>query len=297
VNEPDRDDLKPRIALIGAGRVGSVLARTWATAGITISAVASRTANHARALADELGTLAETAVEAAALADLTVLAVPDDAITTAAASLNELDWRGKGVIHLSGAHTANLLEPLAQRGAMTGSLHPAYPFARSDIQPNALRGVTFAIESNHPRLTEWLYDLVNTAEGRALPLRQDQKRLYHAALTLTSNYAVTLYAASKRLLRGIGAGDETADAALLALLGGTLDNLREQSVPNALTGPLVRDDVGTVEAHLEALSGQRDIASAYLTLARLTLPLLQERGIDIRSIEGFIEKWEGTWFA
>ena len=177
---------------------------------------------------------------------------------------------------------------------MPGNLHPAYPFAQNDIQAGALYGVTFAIESNHPRLTEWLYDLVNAAEGRALPLRPEQKRLYHAALTLMSNYAVTLYGASRRVLQLIGAGDETADAALLALFSGTLDNLRERGIPDALTGPLVRGDVGTVEAHLEALSGQQDVVSAYLALARLTLPMLEARRIDTGSIEELIEKWEGS---
>src|SRR5690606_6375067 len=99
------------------------------------------------------------------------------------------------------------------------------------------------------------------------------------------------------LLHSIGADDETADAALLALLGGTLENLREQGIPDALTGPLVRGDIGTVETHVAALSGQPDLARTYIALARLTLPLLKERGIDTGSIERFIEKWEGTWFA
>lgn len=297
MKETDDGDLRPRIAIIGAGKAGSVLARTWAARGRTIAAVASRTQRHAETLAQTLGTHATTALEAAATAELTVLAVPDDAIAAVALELVNLDWGDKGVIHLSGAHTAQQLQILAERGAMTGSLHPAFPFANRDQPPETLRGVTFAIESDHPRLTEWLYDLVRAAEGRALSLRQNQKRLYHAALALTSNYAVTLYAESRRLLHSIGADDETADAALLALLGGTLENLREQGIPDALTGPLVRGDIGTVEAHVAALSGQPDLARTYIALARLTLPLLKERGIDTGSIERFIEKWEGTWFA
>lgn len=294
MDDPDADQTMLRLALIGAGKAGSALARTWAAKGIKIAAVASRTQQHAEALARELNTNAATLFDAAATADLTVLAVPDDAIGAVAVLLSDFNWHGKGVVHLSGAQRADLLEPLARRGAMIGSLHPAYPFAHRNVQPDALRGITVAIESNHPRLTEWLYDLVKAAEGRALPLRPEQKPLYHAALTLTSNYAVTLYAASRRLLKSIGAEDETADAALMTLLSGTLDNLRERGIPDALTGPLVRGDVGTIEVHLEALSGHPEIVSAYLALARLTLPLLEERRIVTGSIEGFIEKWEGT---
>lgn len=297
MNKQDDSGLSPRIAIIGAGKAGSVLARTWAARGITIVAVASRSRQKAEALGQELGARVTTSSEAAAAADLTVMAVPDSAISVAASEIAHLDWRGKGAVHLSGAHSAQLLDTLAARGAMTGSLHPAYPFARSDIQPEALHGVTFAIECDHPRLTEWLYNLVKAAEGRALPLRQEQKQQYHAALSITSNYTVTLYAAGHRLLTEVGASGETADAALTALLTGTLDNLRERGTPDALTGPLVRGDIGTVQAHIEALSEQPDIVRAYIALARLTMPLLKERGIDYGSIERFIEKWEGTWFA
>lgn len=284
----------PRVAIIGAGRAGSVLARTWAARGIRIVAIASRTPEHAEALASALGSHLATPIQAAAQAELTVLAVPDDAIAATAGTLADLDWHDKGVIHLSGAYTAAALEPLSARGAMTGSLHPAYPFADRDMPARTLRGVTFALESHHPRLTEWLYDLVNAAEGRALLLRPEQKRLYHAALTLTSNYSVTLYAAGRRLLMEIGADGDTADGALMALLDGTLRNLRDRGVPDALTGPLVRGDIGTLEAHITALSAQPDIASAYIALARLTLPLLKERGINTVGLEGLIVKWEGT---
>lgn len=287
--------MTPSVAIIGAGKVGSALARTWAAHGIRIPVIASRTLAHAEALASEVGASATTwEYEAAEQADLTVLSVPDDIIDSTIIRTASIRWAGKAVIHTSGAHNLDTLAFLKARGAMIGSMHPAYPFAHRNVQPDALRGVTFALESSHPELAEWLYDLVSAAEGHALPLRPDQKRLYHAALTLTSNYAVTLYAASRRLLQSIGAEDETADAALLALFSGTLDNLREHGIPDALTGPLVRGDIGTIEAHLEGLSGQQDLVSAYLALARLTLPLLEARRINTGSIEGLLKKWEGS---
>jgi predicted short-subunit dehydrogenase-like oxidoreductase (DUF2520 family) len=236
--------------------------------------------------------------DAAARADLTVIAVPDNVITAvveqlAASAAAREGWTGRAVIHTSGAHSIDILSALADRGAMTGSLHPAYPFARADLPAGCLRGVIFALESDDPALMQWQYHLVGAAEGRALTLRPESKPLYHAALALTSNYAVTLYAASRRLLTSIGADGATADAALLALLGGTLDNLRERGVPDALTGPLVRSDVGTVEAHLHALADQPDVLAAYLALARLTLPLLAERGVETGSLERLFINWEG----
>lgn len=282
----------PSIAIIGAGKVGTTLARVWFAGDLAIVAVASRTPAHAEALADEVGSVATSPAQAASRADLTVITVPDDHIAGVAAGLLHLDWMGKGIIHTSGAHSLEALEILKQRGAMIGSLHPAYPFAGAGDK-DMLRGVTFALESESPRLIAWLDMLVEAAEGRAFTLRPEMKPLYHAALAITSNYAVTLYAAGKSLMQHAGASADAADGALRTLLAGTAQNLQTKDAAEALTGPLVRGDLGTIEAHLDALKAQPDVLKAYLALARLTLPLLAERGVDTEKIARLLQNWEG----
>ncbi|MEO8396232.1 MAG: DUF2520 domain-containing protein, partial [Chloroflexota bacterium] len=64
---------------------------------------------------------------------------------------------------------------------------------------------------------------------------------------------VTLYAAAESLLTSLGADKATADRALNWLVAGTVENLRVNGVPAALTGPLAGADVGTIAAHLRAL--------------------------------------------
>jgi predicted short-subunit dehydrogenase-like oxidoreductase (DUF2520 family) len=78
----------------------------------------------------------------------------------------------------------------------------------------------------------------------------------------------------------------------LALLGGTLDNLRLRGVPDALTGPLVRGDLKTVESHLAVLDPMPEMKAAYLAFVRLSLPLLAARGIDTISLDTLLQKWE-----
>jgi len=290
----DANVSEPSIGFVGAGKVGTALARTWARAGFRIKAVCSRKGFSSASIAEELGALAVVSpTDVLSQSDLTVLAVPDDAISSVVQSFSTSEWHGKAVIHTSGVHSSEVLAVLAERGAMTGSLHPAYPFSGRDIGSVIPSGVTFAIESDHQQLAEWLSTLVEAAEGVSITLRPESKTLYHAALTLTSNYTVSLFAASKKILTGLGANDASAEAVLVRLLQGTIENLSLQGTPRALTGPLLRGDVGTVDAHLTALSGWPEILAVYVALARLTLPLIAEQGLATDGIRQVLMNWEG----
>ncbi|MBI2462405.1 MAG: NAD(P)-dependent oxidoreductase, partial [Candidatus Rokubacteria bacterium] len=70
-----------RVGIIGAGVLGSALARALAARGYPVVAVASRRLEGARALAEAVGAEAVRAAhEVAARADLTFLTLPDDQI-------------------------------------------------------------------------------------------------------------------------------------------------------------------------------------------------------------------------
>ncbi|MBC7809581.1 MAG: DUF2520 domain-containing protein [Burkholderiales bacterium] len=278
---------RPSLGFIGAGKVGCTLARLLQQASYRVVAVHSRTPESAERLARQVQAQAvNTPDEVIARADLTLLTVPDDEISTVV-GLIVGEVRGKAVVHTSGVHDATALAVLAQRGAMVtlGSLHPAFPFADVESSVANLPGATFALEAEAEPLRSWLHKMVLALHGRAMVIAPGQKAAYHAALAIASNYTVTLYAAAEKLLLALGADRETADGALNVLLAATIENLRVQGVPAALTGPLVRGDVGTVAAHLTALEHDRLLHDTYSQLARLTLPLLEARGVPTSAIE------------
>lgn len=280
------DDFSGKIAVVGAGRVGSALARLWHRAGFRIESIASRTPGHAEALAAALSARVARSPHESAEADLIVLAVPDDAIKDVVDEWRDLALDGRGVIHTSGAHDRMVLSPLAAQGAQIGSLHPAFPFAAVDLAVDRLPGSAFAVEAVDEPLRCWLIALVKALEGHALEVPPGAKALYHAALVFASNYTVTLYSLADRLLAAIGAEQESARAALDGLLAGTVANLRERGLPEALTGPLVRADLGTLRAHLAALHAvDPALADLYAGLARASYPMLTQRGVDTASIE------------
>jgi predicted short-subunit dehydrogenase-like oxidoreductase (DUF2520 family) len=286
----DSDTL--HIGIIGAGKVGCTLARLWAQAGYTVSAVYSRDPQRASALAHLVSALpVSTPQEVLLQSTLIVMPVTDDAIQLLASALATMDCEGKAIIHTSGVQSRRSLDLLAARGHMTGCLHPAFPFANVETAMRHLPGATFAIEASHPQLYQWLHGLVAALNGVELILTPEAKAAYHAALVIASNYTVTLYAAAERILTGLGAARETADNALNTLVMATVENLRHQGIPDALTGPLIRQDIGTLEAHIDAL---RDIdpqlLEVYRSLARLTYPLLEARGVSTGLIDDLMQK-------
>ncbi|HEY1013088.1 MAG TPA: Rossmann-like and DUF2520 domain-containing protein [Herpetosiphonaceae bacterium] len=267
------------IGIIGAGRVGGSLARALAGADWPLAGVASRSRAAAEQLAAETGAPVMSAGELLALADLAVLAVPDDALAGLAADLAAgLPAAPRAAVHCSGALSLEPLAPLAERGWLVGGFHPlqSFPTAETPVQP----GITWGIEAAPP-LREQLIGLAAALGGAPLLLRPGDKTLYHAAAVVACNYALTLAQAAVDLLGLCEIPPAEALAALLPLLRGNLAALELIGLPGALTGPLARGDAGTVARHLTDLDRRAPaIAALYRTLGRATLPMAGARGLD-----------------
>jgi len=77
----------------------------------------------------------------------------------------------------------------------------------------------------------------------------------------------------------LGLSQEDGLRALLPLVRGTIENLETIGLPDALTGPIARGDVGTIERHLHALvEVAPDALPLYKELARKALPIARAKG-------------------
>lgn len=275
---------KPRIGIIGAGKVGHTLARLWHRQGYSIVGIASRTPAHAEALAQQVDTDALAASDVIVIADIIFLTVADDAIEPVAQSLAEENWQDKAAVHCSGAASVDVLQSLAEAGAQVGSLHPAFPFADVDSAMQGLSGATFAIEASETTLQAQLTALAESIGGQTIQIPAGGKAAYHAALCIASNYTVTLYSIAQSLLTDLGADEAAAINALDVLMQATVENLAAQGIPDALTGPLSRGDAGTLRRHLTTLD-DATLREVYVGLARLSYPMLDTQEIDLSSLE------------
>jgi predicted short-subunit dehydrogenase-like oxidoreductase (DUF2520 family) len=275
-----------KTGFIGAGKTGTALAARLSQKAWPVVAVYSRTPSSAYKLAGLVPNcrVCHTAQELADVAELVFLTTPDDVIGRVC---GEVQWRkGHSVVHCSGAHSVDILEPAKRLGAAVGSFHPLQTFADVVQAIENLPGSTFALEGEEPLLSE-LKELTRLLDGNWVELKPGDKVLYHAAAVFACNYLVTLVKLAVDLWRNFGVGPKEATGALLPLLRGTVNNIAKIGLPDCLTGPVARADLGTIEKHLSALeSSDPSLAATYRDLGLQTISIaLAKGGVDEQKAE------------
>ena len=259
-----------RIGVVGAGRVGAVLAAALREAGHEIAAVAGE--SHAsRTRIDTLlpGVRVDKPTAVSRACDLLLLTVPDDMLSNVVTMLaaSGAIREGQYVVHTSGKHGLAVLQPAADAGAHVLAMHPAMTFTGTDVDLARLAGCVYGVTAN-PDTEDLAAKLVADLRGRLVRVAEDRRALYHAGLAHGANHLVTLVSQAMDLLRDSGADDPAAT--LRPLLTAALDNALEYGSA-ALTGPIVRGDVETVRAHLRDIAANRPATlESYVAMARAT---------------------------
>ena len=259
-----------RIGVIGAGRVGAVLAAALRAAGHEITSVAGESAaslTRAETLLPGVPVAKPTAV--ARSCDLLLLTVPDDMLPNVVTMLSASGalHAGQYVVHTSGKHGVSVLEPARRRGAKVLAMHPAMTFTGTDLDLERLPGSKFGVTAG--KGTQALAEsLVADLGGSTVWVDEERRALYHAGLAHGANHLVTLVVQAMEMLRESGADDPAAT--LRPLLTAALDNALNYG-DAALTGPIVRGDVETVRAHVRDIAATTPAAlESYVVLARAT---------------------------
>jgi len=300
-----------RFALIGAGRAGVSIALALSAAGARLVGHTGRSEAGRSRAAGLLGIpSSDTLSELVAQMSLTsprpparqgsggqptppplfLLAVPDAELPSVVSALADAvrdpahDGTRWAVAHVSGATSTDVLAPCAARGAMTFSFHPLQTLSDPTLGPERLRGAAIALTpgpqdpASADDASAYAGRLARALGARPFRLEERDRALYHAAAVVASNYLVTLEAAAERLFLESGLPQEHVLDAFLPLVRGAVDNIAAGGTLSALTGPLARGDVGTIERHLRALEERTpDLLPLYTTLGAATLDLVRRR--------------------
>jgi predicted short-subunit dehydrogenase-like oxidoreductase (DUF2520 family) len=286
-----------RIAIVGAGRVGTAVAVLLARAGHEIVAAAGRTQTAARVATWLSGVPFLSAIDAAALGEIVLLSVPDDALGPVASELAAAGSVAAGtwVVHVSGAAGLDVLDPLHRAGARRLALHPLQTFPDVEAAIAALPGCHVAVTADDEAGLELGQRLATDLGATPFRLADDRRPLYHAAAVFASNYLVATSAVAERLFAEAGVPEPLA--AMRPLQEVTLANVARLGPGAALTGPAVRGDASTVERNLVALaSSAPETVAAYVAMCRVALDLAEETArLDSsgrRAVEAVLERWD-----
>jgi predicted short-subunit dehydrogenase-like oxidoreductase (DUF2520 family) len=206
---------RSRLAIVGAGRMGTALAA---------------------ALADAKGPFGR-GFDGTGF-DVVLLAVPDREIAAAAAAIVP----GPLVGHCAAAWGLDLLAPHE-----AFALHPLMTVTRVGA---TFTGCAAAIAGNTPRALDLSRALAVELGMRPFEIADDDRAAYHAAASIASNFLVTLEDAAETLLATTGA-DRTV---LVPLVRAALENWAAMGGPAAITGPIARGDENGVARQRDAIA-------------------------------------------
>lgn len=250
----------PRLAIVGRGKVGSVLARELRARGVDV--VVWR----ARRLPSRLPSV-----------DALLLCVRDASIEAVAQLLAARlgEPLPEVALHTAGALGPSALSALAMRGVAVAQAHPLLSFAGGRRGPT-LEGAALVIQGDAPavRRARWL--------ARRLDMRpvvgSFEPAVYHAAASLVANGAIALAAVGARLL-GRQNLPVRSERLFVPLLRSVTEQLSRRGLPGALSGPVRRGDRATILRHVRVFDCEDPgLLPLYRALVASQLPLAEALG-------------------
>ena len=198
---------------------------------------------------------------------------------------------GKTFVHLSGALSSSEMDSLSELGSDVLSAHIIQSIAGVNANGNSyasdlniLDGVWFSLEGDMEAVTSFK-ELLDFCKNPSFVISKENKPVYHAAMCVISNYLVTLLNAGFKMIETTGLDIEQAFKVTLPLINGTLKNIEELGTIDALTGPIVRGDVLTLEKHLSAIKDScPDVIALYCSMGMETLKLSKNENDKIKKI-------------
>jgi predicted short-subunit dehydrogenase-like oxidoreductase (DUF2520 family) len=286
-----------KVVFIGAGNVAFHLSHALSEKGYRISGIFSKKKSSAKRLASSFR--ANYAIhfdDSITDSDLLFITTPDGEIEKVAKDLckAKVIRRNHLLIHTSGLLGVESLTSVEKFGAIPLSMHPAYSFSSRSYKKNELKGVWFVLEGTQRAISEGK-KITRVLGGKTLVLRKGRKHLYHLALVFASNLFVGIEDISLTLLEKCGIKKRDGLEVIRPLVGVTEKNIWKKGTEKALTGPIERGDIETIEGHLKSLSHHaRSYKKVYMDLSRHLLKLVESKGeVDKKTLRKLREILKG----
>lgn len=270
------------LGIIGAGRVGSALASHFQKSNLPLISITERDTRKHPQLSDRFPSIpihSSLTPEFLQECDLILISVQDDHLADLVKTINalSLDLSGKTFVHTSGAYTSHALDSLKEGGAWIASAHPIYAFGNAaGVEEPAgisLEGVHFDLEGDDEAVAV-LESVFRQCGMLPMVISADQKIALHLASVFYSNFFVGLAEAAQQILRAANISPQHRWQPFLPLIESTLKNLSRSQPEDALTGPIKRGDVHTIERHLNFISRRcPQILPLYIQMSRTILEM------------------------
>lgn len=274
--------MKPAFAIIGCGKVGTALSIYLTKSGYSVAGLSCLTLSSAQALGAQVAaTRFTTSPEEITIhSDVVFITTPDDRIEQVCNAISSAHGfkAGSVILHCSGALPSTILASAKSSGAFIGSMHPLQSFASTVFEKNPFSGIITDIEGDDTAV-KIAQEIAADLGAKSLIIKTEAKTLFHAAAVVASNYLVTVMDLALQFMGKAGVERKDAWNVLKPLVEGTVSNIGRVGIPEALTGPISRGDIATVERHNQAIKDiLPELLSLYKVLGRHTVELAVAKG-------------------
>ncbi len=243
-----------KITLFGSGNVATQLGLALKNSGIEIVQVWSKNFNNAKKLAKQLECRAISKFNQLRDSDLYIVSITDDAIIK---FIHQLPHHTP-VVHTSG--NTSLVERLNDEPS--GVFYPLQTFSKS--RTPHWNEIPICIEASDDHLLKQLFILGENLSSQVKIVNSKQRAVLHTAAVIACNFSNHMGALAEDVLNS-----HNLDLSLLRpLIDQTFKNISSGNVKSKQTGPAVREDYGTMDAHLSILADKTEIKELYLAISR-----------------------------
>jgi predicted short-subunit dehydrogenase-like oxidoreductase (DUF2520 family) len=232
------------IVILGSGNVATHLFKAFsASEGIKVKQVY----NHSEKSLDVFTgkTAVTTEISELADADVYLLALKDDVIPQVAGQLQN---KKALIAHTSGAVSLDDINSCERRGVF----YPLQTFSKH--REVTYSNIPFCLESKHPEDLALLKQMAAQVSGKLYEIDSQQRKKLHLSAVFVCNFVNHLYAIGEKLCT-----ENNMEFELLQpLIMETAEKILKTAPATAQTGPAIRKDQSTIEAHLQLLESSKN---------------------------------------
>lgn len=234
------------LVLLGSGNVALHLYRAFSTSKkVRVTQVYNHTS---RGLESFDPTLVTTSLQDLKDADVYLLALKDDVIPEVA---KQLQFINALVAHTSGAVTLAALSSCKRAGVF----YPLQTFSKHKTMDYSQ--IPFCLEASGDKDLDILKVMAQEISGKAYNISSEQRKKLHLSAVFVCNFVNHMYAIGEQICLD----NEIPFSILQPLIKETANKVQNASPSEVQTGPAIRKDQSTIEAHLQLLrsSDQKEI--------------------------------------
>jgi predicted short-subunit dehydrogenase-like oxidoreductase (DUF2520 family) len=244
-----------RVVMLGSGNTATVLSKIIAKAGHNILQIVSRNEKNAHALASIYSAAtAPLNAETFSEADIYIVALHD-------AALDHIEkipgLKNKLVVHTAGAVSIDALKDI------TSTYGVLYPLQSLSKFTETIPEIPILIDGNNQEIMHHVLGFAKTISNNVIEANDTERLNYHVAAVFVNNFTNHLYALAELFCEK----ERLNFKNLFPLIDETTFRAKSLSPFLTQTGPAIRDDIYTLNRHLQALASNPDLKYIYLKLS------------------------------